>query len=777
MRIGFGPFAFDRHDRLLWRDGVELALPPRVLGVLELLVNRAGQIVARQDLLDGVWKDAFVTDTSLAEAVSYLRQTLGDDPQSPRYIQTVHRRGYRFIAPIAIITAQQSGQLGYSTISTPPSGSQLFGDSPITTSQLGSMPVADSHLTRVRAGPDTGQGGARAGSEHAQSGVRVGPDPGQAPVWVRPDTAMVPGVADSDHERVEELSKWWELSPLLVVLLCIALGTIGAWRVSKATPELPAVARFEIALPPGTSFDTRGPAIAVSADGRTIAWSGCDDESGTCALYTRAVDRLEAAKVAATEGASHPFFAPDGRWVGFFADGKLKKIAAAGGATSILADAPAPGGAAWGADGRIAFAGTAAGGLTLVSGDGGSTTALPAPRADRGELRHLAPSWLPSGGLLFTIASSPEPNAPGELAAIAPQGREWTTVRGGVTRSALAAPGYLLLSNGADLQAATFDTRTLKLTSGADSVLTSIGNTGGGVAHFAIGGGTLAAVATSDAERATWSDGADAGPLARLSSIAISPDGHRAAGVIVEGSGSDVWIADLPSGALTRMTYGGTNVSPAWSHDGTRLFFATRSSGPFTIAVRRVDDRTITAVPSNAPTHLFPASAAPDGRLAVTTVAGGGHTAVAILPAGGTVQLLPSGPFDEASPAFSPDGRWLALESSESGSVEIVVRDPNGEARATISSGGGARPRWSADGRTIYFESGGRVMRAAFDPDKGTAHTPEPAAAGARRVLAIAPSGRILSVARTEAPARALIVLQWLRELRERLPLPVAAPR
>src|SRR3954466_12553889 len=97
MRISFGPFAFDPQSRLLWRDGTEIALPPRVLGVLELLIERAGQIVARQDLLDRVWKDAFVTDTSLAEAVSFLRQALGDDPQSPRYIQTVHRRGYRFL--------------------------------------------------------------------------------------------------------------------------------------------------------------------------------------------------------------------------------------------------------------------------------------------------------------------------------------------------------------------------------------------------------------------------------------------------------------------------------------------------------------------------------------------------------------------------------------------------------------------------------------------------------------------------------------------------------
>src|SRR6516165_6335034 len=100
MRISFGPFAFDPQNRLLWRDGAEIALPPRVLGVLETLIERPGEVVPRQELLDRVWKDAFVTDTSLAEAVSVLRQALGDDPQAPTYVQTVHRRGYRFVAPV-----------------------------------------------------------------------------------------------------------------------------------------------------------------------------------------------------------------------------------------------------------------------------------------------------------------------------------------------------------------------------------------------------------------------------------------------------------------------------------------------------------------------------------------------------------------------------------------------------------------------------------------------------------------------------------------------------
>src|SRR5687768_2091105 len=98
--LTFGPYAFDPGSRVLRRAGEELPLPPRVVGVLEVLLRRAGDVVPRQELIESVWKDAFVTDTSLAEAVSALRQALGDDPQTPTYVQTLHRRGYRFVAPV-----------------------------------------------------------------------------------------------------------------------------------------------------------------------------------------------------------------------------------------------------------------------------------------------------------------------------------------------------------------------------------------------------------------------------------------------------------------------------------------------------------------------------------------------------------------------------------------------------------------------------------------------------------------------------------------------------
>jgi hypothetical protein len=434
-----------------------------------------------------------------------------------------------------------------------------------------------------------------------------------------------------------------------------------------------------------------------------------------------------------------------------------------------------------------------AGGLSLVGDQGGSVTTLTMPRIERGELRHAFPSWLPGGaGIVFTIASSPLADMPGELAvlpvpsgsipsasATSPPG--WKILRAGVTRATPAGRGYLLLSSGRDLQAATFDERTLALTGGAESVLASVAGTGS-VEQFAVSGsGTLAALETPPRGLVTWSELSDLHPawLARLASITIAPDGRRAAGVTTDSGGSDVWVADLRSGALTRLTYGGTNVSPAWSADGQRVFFATRAGGAFGMASRGVDDRSAPQ-PVATVANALPSSVAADGRIAIIAALPSGRSAIGIVPVGGGApQLFNDGPFDETSPAFTPDGRWLVFASDESGRSEIFVRDLRDWRRFAVSADGGARPRWSSDGRTIYFEAGRQLMRAAFSPDREP-HVLQPVVlfdGAAAKILAVDPSGRALVEEQPPTPDKVVVVLQWLRELRQRLPLPVTAPR
>ena len=312
------------------------------------------------------------------------------------------------------------------------------------------------------------------------------------------------------------------------------------------------------------------------------------------------------------------------------------------------------------------------------------------------------------------------------------------------------------------------------LTGASDSVATAAA---GEQPQFAAGAEALAVVRAVSPPQRVWSDGADAAPLSRLSSIALAADSRRAAGIDANG---DIWIVDPAANAAARLTFTGNSASPVWSADGARLVFASRDgAGIYRVVSRSASDRNETpARLASAPPHAFPTSVAADGRVAVTAYADG-HTRVVVLtPDGRAARALTDGPFDEGAAVFSPDGRWLALESTASGRTDIIVRSATGGAQATCRRGA-ARIR---DGATMgdrwYFERGRRVMRAAFaaDPSPRIENPQVVRDLPGERVLAIAPSGRVL-VERQPPSDTAVIVLQWLRELRERLPLPVNTPR
>ena len=695
MRIRFGPFAFDPHARLLWRDTAEVALPPRVLGVLEALLERPGEIVTRQELLDRVWKDAFVTDTSLAEAVSVLRQALGDDPQSPTYVQTVHRRGYRFVAPLA--------------------------------------------------DRDQGQGAVRPGADHGpRPFVESTPLSGTFVAWT-------------------------------IAIFASALAMSAIWNgVHKNVIEPAPITRFHMQPAAGSWFDRRAPAFAAARDGRAIAWAACEGPSDTCGLFVRPIDRLDAVRLAGTEGAAAPFFSPDGRWLGFFADGKLKKVAVSGGSPLVLADAPAPGGGSWNDEGEIVFSGLPAGGLAVTSDQGGETTAVTTPQPTKGELRHAWPSWMPGNrAILFTIVTSPVPGAPGQLAIKNVGSPTWRTLRTGVSRAIPAGPGYVLAAAGSDLRAITYDERTLALTGSSDAVLDALADADGVAQFAAADGGTLVALRAPSAGRTVeWND-APGRPLqnaARLEQLTLSADGRRGAGVIADAAGSDIWTVDLDTDALSRVTFGGTNASPAWTHGGTLVYAARTPDAPFSIPA---------AGSIRADGHLFPAAVAADDRIAALQETKDGHTALVIIAPNGTPRTVVSGPVDVMSAAFSPDGASIAYDSDETGRREVYVRRIDASARTQLSTGGGERPSWSADGRAIFFHEGARFVRVAIDAngqpraDSRTIVLDRPDT----RAIGVAPGGRVLVERRPLALDGATVVLQWLRELQQRSPLPVNAPR
>ena len=690
--VTFGPFTFDRVSRLLRRGPDEIPLPPRVLGVLELLLERAGAIVPRQEIIDTVWKEAFVTDTSLAEAISVLRQALGDDPQSPTYIQTVHRRGYRFVAPVA------------------------------------------------------------------EAASRTTP----APLSTAPDevTKVTPSIGGA-------------LVPWGIAALCTLAAVVAIWQFTHRQEPIPPVVRMRIDPTAGTTLDARAPALALSPDGTRLVFAACDGAG--CRLYLRPIDRLDAVALAGTDDGSAPFFSPDGRWIGFFGGGKLKKAALSGGAAVVLAEARQTFGAAWLPDGTIVFADSRFTGLKRVSDAGG----IPAPLTEMspGEIGHAWPSVLAGGhALMFSVATSPLERGAGPIAVV-PYGAGNSTARrpthvliDAAEIARAAGSEYIAYSRGGDLHVMPFDAVRLA-GAGAEQVPV----TGMAPAQFAVAdSGTLAygAAAPRDPSSYTFWPGSD---VIRMDAVtgaaALSPDGRRVAVIREDDAASDVWVTDPDRGATTRLTYGGINVAPVWSDDGSTIYYASRRDGRFEIW-RRDSAAASSAVrldlSDTGRMHVFPSSAAA-GTLAFTAVGPG--TSVGIVPArGGPPVNLVDTAFDDVAGVLSPDGRLLAYQSDESGRWEIYTLRIADKHRAPVSAEGGTAPFWSRDGRALYYTSGGDLMRTAIgvtgDPGRAAVATPLDGA----RAIGATPDGRVLLV--RDSPARpkdAVVTIEWGRELRRLL--------
>jgi DNA-binding winged helix-turn-helix (wHTH) protein/Tol biopolymer transport system component len=710
----FGPFAFDTHTRLLTRDGQELALPPRVLGVLELLLERAGDVVPRQDLIDTVWKDAFVTDTSLAEAVSVLRQVLGDDPQSPTYIQTHHRRGYRFVAPVAI--------------EGPPS--------PEATARQGQPALARDDI---------------------------------------PSPERIADAASSPATDVVSPSIGGQLVPWSAAVIFGFIAIAAVWQMTRhnATQSVPA-ARFSVATVAGTALDSTAPAVAVSPDGQQVAWSACD--ANGCRLYVRPLDRLDASVVAGTEGGQAPFFSPDGRWIAFFADGRLKTIARAGGTPSTLADASTPLGGVW-IDREIVFAGSPSGGLMRVSSDGGEPRALTRPNERGGEVRHAWPSVVPGTRIvLFTIDATAVDAVPGLLGALsldeAPQPR-WRTLVAGAGIARAIGPDAVIFARGSELQAIAFDAGRVAISGAPRTALASLAE----AAYSLSRTGTLVyATRTDQGARVpgglSWWSGVDGDAahipddLRDFQSASLSPDGARVAGVRAEGLRTDIWVADVQRGAATRLTHSGTNSSPVWSADGRSIFYASRTEGPFEIWTRDADGARPATRLFTSDRHALPLAASPDGQvLAFLRTSETTRADIWTLPLGvaDSARPLVQGAFDEHAIAFSRDAKLAAFESAETGRWEVYVQRIGDSRRVVISTDGGQRPVWTDQG--LFYQSRGRVMRATIADLEGElriSHTAPITGVPAASLRGVSPSGRLLLDRAPDLTSSSLIVsLDW----------------
>ena len=520
----------------------------------------------------------------------------------------------------------------------------------------------------------------------------------------------------------------WRASMGMAATAALLLSIVASVAVWNLKPEAPRpVARFSLLLPPGDLLTGRGRhVVALSSDGTRLVYSANEQ------LYLRAMDQTEATPVRGTEGDPRgPFFSPDGEWVGFWADGQLKKVAISGGAPVRLCDAEGLFGARWGADDTIVF-GQRGAGIMQVSTDGGTPEVL-IQLDTTGEVGY-GPQVLPGEkAVLFTLGDGSRWDDAQIVVHSLETGERKVLIEGG--RDARYVPtGHLVYVLDGTLLAVPFDVDALEVMGGpipmAEGVMTSVRF---GAAHFSVSDtGALVYMTASDLGDRTlvWvdRDGREEALAAEPRAYTyprISPDGGRVA-LDVRDQENDIWIWDFARETLTRLTFApGGDLYPVWTPDGRQIAFSSDRDGTYNLYWKAADGTGAVERLTESENLHFPYAFSPDGRqlvfLAGTDGFRNSNLGVLSLDEGSSEPLVAT-EFSERNGELSPDGRWLAYDSNSSGQSEIYVRPfPNVEdGQWLISSGGGTRPLWARDGQELfYLAPGARLMAVGVQTEPG----------------------------------------------------------
>jgi Tol biopolymer transport system component len=496
--------------------------------------------------------------------------------------------------------------------------------------------------------------------------------------------------------------------PWVVAALAILLAAAVSFLHFRETPPAEAALRLSVPLPDKSAVEY----LALAPDGRTVAIAASVGNKG--GLWLRALDSLELRPLANTDSARHPFWSPDGRSLGFFADGKLKIIPATGGPATALCDAGTGSGGAWNREGVILF-GADAGPIQRANASGGVCS--PVTQAEPG-VRHRLPAFLPDGRHFLYLVQSTDAGKTGLYVAALNQPAGHRLLPD--PSSAIFAPrrkgeshDHLLFQRENTLMAQPFQVETLQLAGDPFPVAPQLSRTStpAQVAASAAGNGTLVYLAGSSRAEAqpTWLDRngkelGKVGPPGDQSGLALSPD-QKSVAFARRSSQQGLWLRELARDVETRFTLPPFLGPPVWSPDGVRIAF----SGPKGLYVKSASGGPEQLLlPSGNP--IPPSDWSRDGKyLLYTEIDPRTRGDIRYLPLdpsgkpGAPVEFLKS-EFNESQGQFSPDGHWVAYVSNESGQSEIYVRPfPSGGGLTKISSDGGVEPRWRGDGKELYY--------------------------------------------------------------------------
>jgi serine/threonine-protein kinase len=530
---------------------------------------------------------------------------------------------------------------------------------------------------------------------------------------------------------------------LAVLPVAVAASLAAGWWMHRPRETRPPDARWSLAVPEGLSIAKESYVeIAVSRDGSLQALTVLDAASVPHILL-RSEGAVQARLLQDTERAHAPFFSPDGKWLAFFRDGKLFKLPVAGGPPIHLADATGqPRGAVWSADGFIYLSIDATSPIVRVKDGGGPLSSVTKLDDARGERTHRWPDPLPGGNaVLFTCddQKSTEYYDDARIEVVRPSTGERKVVLEGASMARYAPSGFLVFARGGTLYAIRFDPKTLS-TSGSpypvvEGVATDVST---GAVQYALSQDGRAVWVPGDASVA-WKelwvgrDGTEVSvpiPPAPYNELALSPDGKRLALTGGDGGVSDLWVYDLERDSMARLTTGQFITRPVWTPDGRRIAFGTRLQGPKSLT----NAWQIVWMPadgSSGQETLFekertqaPSGFTADGRVLLFDGLNGDGSQRDIwrLPIDGDRKpsLVVGGPAMKSYGALSPDGRFLAYTSTEGGLPSVFVRPfPAGDARWQISTPQGTEPRWSADGRELFYRWGGTISVVRIDTSHG----------------------------------------------------------